>query len=693
MAGNDNGATAPGFDPSALSGDKTFLSMSVPQQMDYLSYASPDFKGMKSDDKLGYLNHLTGKQAPTTANNSIENGTAPLPKLGHVGMSDVASALTPDADSGILDIAGRALKGAGHGIAAMNPFKGALDATPEQVQARAKEATSIPNMAAGAFGPLGKLAKSGYEAYTEGRNEGAGVGESLARGASGAAGLDAGDLARRGREGDVAGAFGSGIPAIAMTLMGGRPEETADAAAAMKNKITGANPTAEGAAAKFMEVGPPKMRETGYAQKLAGAIPDVQKIVEDYGSQLHTPRDFVEAIENHIDDLESPIREAAKELDRNGHEVDVTPAISSRVKAALDQRRGAIGFTPAARDAIMGRISEMLSHAKTPFELENLRKSINDQSSAWFNASPAERASMSISEPDAVAFREAGTALRDELYGTDKKPGIFENAGLPGDFSHMRDVRQRVGNLLDLRNHVNDAVVKAEKTGNWDAVKTAFTRNPSGGLMSGGIGAILGGMVGGKGGALLGGVLGEGWNLLKSYRESKNPNLNLQKAISNVRGMGAAPELSNVKFSPATASQSQLPFEKGPLFQINQTPAPAVTPAPAPIVGEQMPMDYHPGSLFQIHQSAAPPPPVIGPLAETPGRTYARPQPMSTPEPMLGRQAPGGPPPFKGPALQMPAIPAETPAPTPAPISPSRTSLIRQARERAARIRDRANLR
>lgn len=65
-----------GFDPSALASDQSFAKMSVPQQMDYLRYASPEYKAMKPEDQLGYLNHVTGKQAPTTADNSVENASA-----------------------------------------------------------------------------------------------------------------------------------------------------------------------------------------------------------------------------------------------------------------------------------------------------------------------------------------------------------------------------------------------------------------------------------------------------------------------------------------------------------------------------------------------------------------------------------------------------------------------------------------
>jgi hypothetical protein len=64
------------FDPQTLSQDKSFLAMPVPKQMEYLAYASPDYKGFSPDQRLAYLNHLTGKQAPTTENNPVENASA-----------------------------------------------------------------------------------------------------------------------------------------------------------------------------------------------------------------------------------------------------------------------------------------------------------------------------------------------------------------------------------------------------------------------------------------------------------------------------------------------------------------------------------------------------------------------------------------------------------------------------------------
>jgi hypothetical protein len=56
--------------------DPDFLKAGVPDQMAYIASIDPGFKAASSEDKLAYLNHITGKQAPTTANNEVENKTA-----------------------------------------------------------------------------------------------------------------------------------------------------------------------------------------------------------------------------------------------------------------------------------------------------------------------------------------------------------------------------------------------------------------------------------------------------------------------------------------------------------------------------------------------------------------------------------------------------------------------------------------
>lgn len=90
--------------------------MPVPKQMDYLSYASPDYKAMPSEQKLGYLNHVTGKQAPTTGNNEIENktagttGSSPWRALKSVGQ-DVSGIVSGMAQNGgPMGIPGQAMK-------------------------------------------------------------------------------------------------------------------------------------------------------------------------------------------------------------------------------------------------------------------------------------------------------------------------------------------------------------------------------------------------------------------------------------------------------------------------------------------------------------------------------------------------------------------------------------------------------
>lgn len=75
--------------------DPNFLKASVPDQMDYLAHVDPEFKNASSADKLAYLAHVTGKQAPTTENNSVENASAKEGGWGEFGKGMAKAPLAP----------------------------------------------------------------------------------------------------------------------------------------------------------------------------------------------------------------------------------------------------------------------------------------------------------------------------------------------------------------------------------------------------------------------------------------------------------------------------------------------------------------------------------------------------------------------------------------------------------------------
>jgi hypothetical protein len=667
--------------------DPDFLKAPVTQQMAYLSHIDPDFAAGKPEDKLAYLNHVTGKQAPTTANNSVEKAGAGVPENygftpGHIASSawDAAKQLGATIYDTGKDVGSLAYS------AAKDQFTpGAPTETIGKLKEMGKKYLEEPENAS--------TVKAGEALNQADKDTGlrkmgdyAVAGGHALAGALPVIGPYAESLGERAGSGDVGGAATQAAVQIGGPKL--LPKVVPAAVSGAIDVATGGKPTPEGVVKNVLTVQKAGIKEPGYAGKVQAAVPDLQQIAADNKGAIQTPRDMVDAIEQHISNLEEPIAQAAKSLDKSGHIVDVTQPITSKVSAALEKNRGAAGFNPAAQDHAVADISGYLEHAKTPYELENLRRSLNDQAAAYYKADPATRASINISEPQAVAARAAADALRDELYGADGKPGIYENAGMQGD---VRALRQRVGSLIDIRNHVQDAITRGERTGNWDALKTVLTRNPSGGIMSGGIGAILGGMLAGPVGAVAGGVLGEGYNALKNYRESVNPNLNVQKAFGKLERMGAPTNLPSVEFrppaampksAPITGTQQTLPHMNDTFFPVGQTPAPTPAAAPPAIHGEQMGLPHmnDTNPLFSIGQTAPPPAPAtVGPLAKIPGREYNAPD--------LGKQAPGGPN-MTPPALQLPAVPTQARQPSGTKPGPQRASLIEKARQRAQRIRD-----
>jgi hypothetical protein len=561
--------------------DPEFLKAPVTDQMDYLSHVDPDFKAASSDDKLAYLNHVTGKAAPTTAANSAEKANTVPENYGFT-----PSNLAKNSWEGLKQM----------GSSALQFGKDVLDPRVPVVQGDNSLLHKYVTAPAEAEQQKARTAKTGLES----------VGHSVAE-AVPLIGPWAASIGEQAGTGDVGGAASKGLTQVgAAEALPKLPK----AIGAVKDFITDAPTSAGDVVGHLKTVQKPSIKQTGYDAKANAAIPDLQQIVQDNKGQIAGPRDMVEAIENHIGKMEQPMSDAAKQMHTAGNKIDVEQPIIAAVDHAFEEKAGA--YKDSAMSHAKADLEDYIKGSKSLFELENLRRHLNEQASAYYKMNTAERNASGISDASMVATRAAADTLRDELYGDGTKPGAFENAGMTGD---IRAIRQRVGNLLEVRNTLEKAITRAEQAGDWSGVKSLFTRNPAGSIMSGGIGVLAGGMMGGGLGAIAGGILGEGLNALKEYRESKNPNLNIQKAVSGLERMGPPSNLSEAKFTPQPAPatiprmagvQHNLPMNPGSLFQMGQTAAPTPPAPPAPITGEQMPLATPHGDLFQMGQTAAP---------------------------------------------------------------------------------------
>jgi hypothetical protein len=620
--------------------DPDFLKAPVPQQMAYLSHIDPDFKAGKPEDQLAYLNHVTGKAAPTTAANTAEKAPQMPENYG----------FTPG------NLASNAWEGLKQmGSSAVQFGKDVLDPRVPVVQGDDSLLQKYVAGPAAAEQQKARTAKTPLES----------VGHSVAE-AIPLIGPWAASLGEQAGTGDVGGAAAKGAAQVgaaeALPHMG-------EIAGKAKDIITGAPTSAGDVVSTLKNVQKPSIKQTGYDAKANAAIPDLQQVVADNKGQITGPREFVDAIENHIGKLEQPMSDAARQMHTAGNKIDVEQPIVAAVDHAFDEKAGA--YKDSEMSHAKADLEDHIKGSKSLFELENLRRRLNDEASSYYKMNAAERNASGISDATMTAKRSAADALRDELYGDGTKPGAFENAGMTGD---VRAIRQRVGNLLEVRNTLEKAITRAEQAGDWSGVKSLFTRNPAGSIMSGGIGVLAGGMMGGGVGAAVGGVLGEGLNALKEYRESKNPNLNVQKAVSGLERMGPPSNLPQASFAPQppapapykspviAGTQQNLPMAHGPLFQMGQTAAPTAPAPPAPITGTQLPMDMAHGDLFQMGQTAAP-------------------------------QAPAPPAPIRGSQMSFPTAHGDLfqvaqtgPEPkTIGPLETPRHSAIRRARERVRR--------
>lgn len=331
-------------------------------------------------------------------------------------------------------------------------------------------------------------------------------------------------------------------------MLGGKLGEKAVGAAAhpldtaqtLKDIATGTPRTEAGrleaAKQQALTVKKPSMSETEYQQKVTNALPDLQKIAQDNKGKIKTPRQAVTGINNRIAEMEAPISD---HLQAHPEEVVHPDEYLADLHGAMDGalKNSNVKLTPKEMDAAKTKVMELVGDQQQSMnEIEKTRRRLNTEAEDYFSSRPADKRVMDASDATAIAQKAAGNYLRSRLYGDDAKPGWLERAGVTavdqaGNPVSIRDLRRKVGNLIDVRDHFEDAMTRAEATGDWKPFDKMFS-GPS--MAAGAIPAALGTVAGGPLGGLLGLLGGEGLKAWGDYLRSKNPNLNTQKMFSNL---------------------------------------------------------------------------------------------------------------------------------------------------------------
>jgi hypothetical protein len=378
-----------------------------------------------------------------------------------------------------------------------------------------------------------------------------------------------------GTAGEIAGTVGAGeaLPKIA------------EHAPAIADKIARGTPITEAgkieaAKQQALTVKKPSMTETEYSQKVTNALPDLQKIAQDNKGQIKTPRQAVQAINNRISQMEAPISKHLESLNNSPAEMvhpdEYQNAIGSAIDQELSKKPGS--YKPAeiekAKQSVMNFVGDQ---PKSLQEIEGNRRRLNQDADAYYNTDTAGKRAIDVSDATAVAQRAAANKIRSMLYGDDANPGLLEKAGVTavdqaGQQMPMRDFRNKVGNLLDVRDHFEDAITKAEAEGNWHPKPWT---GPS--LAAGGVGTLGGLALGGPIGALFGTIAGEGAKAWGDYLRSKNANLNVQKMFRNLE-QTSPPNTASIQ-TRAPIHQYDQPV--GPQMQAHSQPiGPNLPPGP-----------------------------------------------------------------------------------------------------------------
>jgi hypothetical protein len=335
----------------------------------------------------------------------------------------------------------------------------------------------------------------------------------------------------------------------------------------------------------------PSLKETDYVDRVKRAVPDLQKIAQDNGGKITTPRLAVDAINQRITQIENPIGEHIAQLPNTPENMVEEGAWRQGMDQAMSdhlQHPASDHYGPKEIEKARKAVHELAGEGnKSLADIERLRRRLNDDAADYYKA---KKAGGGFSpDADAVAAFKAASAdgLRDMLYGKEgsPEPGLLEKAGVRvsdanGNPMGMRQVRQQVGDLINIRNNFQKAITRAEAAGDWSAFDVA-RKGPS--LAAGGVGSILGIMSGGPVGAVLGTGLGEGAKIWADYRTSKNPNLNVRKMFRNLEQTAPArvPQITTTGPTQPITPQPQFAQAQGPL-EASTEPVQGAAPAPQP---------------------------------------------------------------------------------------------------------------
>jgi hypothetical protein len=362
-------------------------------------------------------------------------------------------------------------------------------------------------------------------------------------------------LGERAGTGDIGGATGEALGTVAA---GGIANELPNVSRIADKVVRGTPFTDAGrldaAVKQITTVKPPTMNEVEYEGRVRQAVGDLQDIATKNGGKIESPIDARNAINERIGQLEHPIGTQLEAL-RNDPRFQVHPdEYQGAISSAIDQALGKLDtLNPEEKAAAKAKVMDWFGERpKSYAELEGNRQRMNQEADKYWKADTAGKRAIDVSDATATAQRAAGNALRDMLYGDDANPGMLEKAGIKitdsdGNPVNMRDFRKRVGNLIEIRDHFEDAIVKAQRSGDWSAFG-AMSKGPS--LAAGGLGALWGMMSGHLG---LGIVGGEALKSLADYRNTKNANLNTEKAFRNLASTAPqepAPQLNVTATQP-----------------------------------------------------------------------------------------------------------------------------------------------
>lgn len=263
----------------------------------------------------------------------------------------------------------------------------------------------------------------------------------------------------------------------------------------------------------------PAKQRAAHAEKIANVSEDLQALANENAQTIEDPKTFADAIDKHIQEHEGKLQETAGVTKDSNEPVaaDIETRLRDRLDKFFDDNRGRYGTAEdvdKAKQEVMDRVLQTVTTPGEPqtirapnlFEAENIRRGLNADAQPQYQTN---------AKPTTDAYKVGAVQAANELRSAIDES--YEQKGIDG----VKEWRQKEANLIDVRDRLKDAQVKADQMGEGGVFRSLMKKI---GVPSTVIAIALGHPI--SGAAIGAAVLGD-----QISQNLTNPNVNVNRAL------------------------------------------------------------------------------------------------------------------------------------------------------------------